>query len=140
MMEQLIYTVQGALLQLMAGSGESGWSVQNFLTNTNSTLRAWGGIIVSIIGVVMVIVAIFNIGKGLMGGGRGQVNWVLNIILFLVGGALAFGGGWTLVQDVSKGGSDTLNQLGTGGGTYIIYDVDGFASETALDTLGIFVD
>ena len=136
MMEQLIYTVQGALLQLM-DSG-SGWSVQNFLTNTNSTLRAWGGIIVSIIGVVMVIVAIFNIGKGLMGGGRGQVNWVLNIILFLVGGALAFGGGWSLVQDVSKGGSDTLNQLGTG--SYVIYDVDGFASETALDALGIFVD
>ena len=137
-MEQLFYLVQAQFAQLMASG--SGWSVQNFLDNTNSTLRTWGGVIVSIIGVVMVIVAIFNIGKGLMGGGRGQVNWVLNIILFLVGGALAFGGGWSLVQDVSKGGSDTLNQLGTGTGGAIIYEVDGFASDAAFDGLGITLD
>lgn len=136
--EQLVYQLDASLLQLMDNNSTGGWSVQNFLTNTNSTLRTWGGIIVSIIGVVMVIVAIFNIGKGLMGGGRGQVNWVLNIILFLVGGALAFGGGWGLVESASKGGSDTLNQLGTG--QAIIYEVDDVGTDAVFDGLGIVID
>ena len=47
-----------------------------------------------------------------MSSGRGQTNWVLNIVLFFIGGALAFGGGWGLVQGISQGGSDTLNDLG----------------------------
>lgn len=90
------------------------WSINGFLTNLNSSLFSWGKIIVVIIGVVMVIVGVFNIAKGLMGGGRGQVNWVLNLALFFIGGALAFGSGWTLVQDISKGGASTLNDLGNG--------------------------
>lgn len=89
------------------------WSINNFLTNLNSSLFTWGSIIVVIIGVVMVIVGVFNIAKGLMGGGRGQVNWVLNLALFFIGGALAFGGGWGLVQNISKSGSSTLNDLGS---------------------------
>lgn len=90
------------------------WSVNNFLTNLNSSLFSWGKIIVVIIGVVMVVVGVFNIAKGLMSGGRGQVNWVLNLALFFIGGAIAFGGGWSLVESVSKGGSNTLNDLGKG--------------------------
>ena len=93
------------------GSG-SGWSVGNFLNNLNRSLFSWGAVIVVIIGVVMVVVGVFNIAKGLMSGGKSQTNWVLNIVLFFLGGALAFSGGWGLVQRVSKGGSDTLNDLG----------------------------
>lgn len=118
------------------GNG-SNWSVTNFLNNVNSQLRSWGGVIVAIIGVIMVIVAIWNIGKGLMGGGRGQVNWVLNIILFLVGGALAFTGGWGLVESIADGGASTLNELG--GGT-IVYEVDGIPSDAALTNLGVTID
>lgn len=119
------------------GNG-SNWSVTNFLNNVNSQLRSWGGVIVAIIGVIMVIVAIWNIGKGLMGGGRGQVNWVLNIILFLVGGALAFTGGWGLVESIADGGASTLNELG-GSGT-IVYEVDGIPSDAALTNLGVTID
>jgi hypothetical protein len=90
----------------------SGWSIENFLTNLNKNLTAWGKLFVVVVGLVMVIVAIVKIAKGLMSGGRAQTNWVLNIVLFFVGGALAFGSGWGLVTDISKGGSDTLNDLG----------------------------
>ena len=117
------------------GNG-SNWSVTNFLNNVNSQLRSWGGVIVAIIGVIMVIVAIWNIGKGLMGGGRGQVNWVMNIILFLVGGALAFTGGWGLVESIADGGASTLNELGES----IIYEVDGIPSDAALTNLGVTID
>lgn len=95
------------LSQLMA------WSINSFLNNLNTSLFNWGKVIVVIIGVVMVIVGVFNIAKGLMsGGGKGQVNWVLNLALFFIGGALAFGGGWSIVKTVSEGGSDTINELG----------------------------
>lgn len=90
----------------------SGWSINNFLNNLNENLSKWGGMLVVVVGLVMVIVAVIKIAKGLMGGGRAQTNWVLNIVLFFLGGALAFGGGWSLVQGISKGGSDTLNDLG----------------------------
>lgn len=90
------------------------WSVNGFLNNLNSSLFSWGKVIVVIIGVVMVIVGVFNIAKGLMSGGRGQTNWVVNIALFFLGGALAFSGGWGLVQSVSEGGAKTLNDLGSG--------------------------
>lgn len=90
----------------------TGWSINNFLTNLNKNLSAWGQLFVVVVGLVMVIVAIVKIAKGLMSGGRAQTNWVLNIVLFFVGGALAFGAGWGLVQNISKGGSDTLNDLG----------------------------
>lgn len=88
------------------------WSINNFLNNLNNSLFNWGKVLVVIIGVVMVVVGVFNIAKGLMSGGRGQVNWVLNIALFFIGGGLAFGGGWGLVENISKGGAQTLNDLG----------------------------
>lgn len=90
----------------------SGWSINNFLTNLNKNLNLWGGLLIVVVGLVMVIVAVVKIAKGMMSSGRGQTNWVMNIVLFFIGGALAFGGGWGLVQGISQGGSDTLNDLG----------------------------
>lgn len=112
MFDGLIVNAEG----LMAGSN---WSVTAFLNGLNNSLRLWGTFIVAIIGVVMVIVAVFNIGKGLMSGGRSQTNWVMNIILFFLGGALAFGTGWSLVADIAKGGEQTLTDLGTAGSIII---------------------
>ncbi len=99
-------------LFFMSNGTGSNWSINNFLTNLNTNLAAWGALLVVVIGLIMVIVAVVKIAKGLMSGGRAQTNWVLNILLFFLGGALAFGAGWGLVKDVSKGGSDTLNDLG----------------------------
>ena len=110
----------------MSGSGSS-FSVGNFLNGLNNSLFNWGKVIVVIIGVVMVIVGVFNIAKGLMSGGRAQTNWVLNLVLFFVGGAIAFGGGWGLVQNVSAGGSDTIYEMANGGVAAIVMDVDEIA-------------
>lgn len=110
-------TLMALLMSMMTGGGNAptggSWSVTNFLNNLNTQLFDWGKVLVVIIGVVMVIVAVFKIGKGLMSGGRAQTNWVLNLLLFFVGGALAFSGGWSLVQKISDGGTSTLNDLGT---------------------------
>ena len=102
------------LAQFMSTSTtQNKFSINNFLNNLKASLGTWGSVIVVIIGLVMVIVAVFNIAKGLMSGGRGQVNWVMNIALFFIGGALAFGGGWALLQNVSGAGSATIMDLGS---------------------------
>jgi hypothetical protein len=89
------------------------WSVTSFLNNLDQSLRAWGNLLVAIIGIVMVIVAVVKIAQGLISHGKTQVNWVVNLLMFFLGGALAFGGGWGLVQNISKGGQSTLETLGT---------------------------
>lgn len=121
-MSNLMESLTALIGQLMAGSNKGKFSIGNFLKGLNTSLFTWGKIIVVIIGVVMVIVGVFNIAKGLMSGGRGQVNWVLNLVLFFLGGAIAFGGGWGLVKDVSEGGSDTLYQMANGGEVTILVD------------------
>jgi hypothetical protein len=112
------------VLSHLMDSGSGAFSIGNFLNGLNNSLFNWGKVIVVIIGVVMVIVGVFNIAKGLMSGGRGQVNWVLNLVLFFVGGALAFSGGWGLVQNVSEGGNDTLYQMANGGESSIVIEAD----------------
>jgi hypothetical protein len=106
--------LNNGMIFAMAKPTSTGWSINGFLTNLNSSLFSWGKIIVVILGVIMVLAGLFQIGKGLMSGGRSQTNWVVAIALFFLGGALAFSGGWGLVQSVAQGGAQTLNDLGTG--------------------------
>lgn len=120
------------ILSQLMDSGSGGFSIGNFLNGLNTTLFSWGKVLVVIIGVVMVIVGIFNIAKGLMSGGRGQVNWVLNLLLFFVGGAIAFTGGWGLIEDVAGGGANTLTDIANGNTVTIIVD-----AESASDTIAI---
>lgn len=108
----------------MSSTNGGKFSIGNFLNGLNASLFNWGQVIVVIIGVVMVIVGVFNIAKGLMSGGRAQTNWVMNLVLFFVGGAIAFGGGWGLVKDVSAGGSDTIYEMANGGAASIVMDVN----------------
>ena len=102
---------------LMTSSAASygAWDIDAILGGLNTTLRSWGGLLVVIIGLVMVIVAVFKIAKGLISHGKSQTNWVVNIVLFFVGGALCFGGGWGLIEGVSKGGDATLQHIGEAG-------------------------
>ena len=119
-------SVLGSMLTMtgtVAGTNanSSKWAVGTFLNNLNKSIFKWGQTLVVIIGIVMVIVGVFNIAKGLMSGGKTQVNWVINILLFFIGGALAFSGGWNLVQDISAGGYSTLQELGNEGGSLLVY-------------------
>lgn len=88
------------------------WSMDVFLENSQEALTQWGGIIVGIVGIVMVIVGVVKLAVGLMQGGRGQVNWVMTIILIGLGGILAFTGGWQFVTNFSSGALSTIQQLG----------------------------
>lgn len=91
------------------------WDIDSLLGGLNTTLRTWGGVFVVVVGLIMVIVAVIKIAKGLISHGKTQTNWVINIILFFLGGALCFGGGWDLVAGISEGGDKTLQTIGEKG-------------------------
>lgn len=87
------------------------WDIGTFLQNATSTIKNWGGLIIILIGVVMVIAAVWKAAHGLMSHGKTQTNWVIVIILLVLGGAFMVGG-FTFVSHIASGGKKTLEDLG----------------------------
>lgn len=89
------------------------WDVGTFLEGLSTNVESWLKIIVSLVGLIMVGVAIYQIASGLMSHGRKQTNWFTVILLFLIGGAFVAGGlKWAM--DIAKGGKETIDKMGTG--------------------------
>ena len=87
------------------------WDIGTFLRNATSTIKSWGGLVVILIGVVMVIAAAWKAAHGLMSHGKVQTNWAIVIILLVLGGAFMVGG-FTFVANIASGGKKTLEDLG----------------------------
>lgn len=104
------------------GGGTEKFDLITFLGNAANYLKDVGHYIMALAGVILVIVAVVQIAKGLAGGGRGQVNWVMSITCLLVGGMLIFGG-WNLATGLASMGADTIEELG--GGSLLGVDADG---------------
>lgn len=98
------------LLMTMSGT----WSMDTFLTNVQGSMESWGQILIMIVGIVMVIAGVVKLAMGMMNSGRGQTNWILTIGLIVVGGILAFAGGWDMLVGIGQGAKNTLDDLGTG--------------------------
>lgn len=112
----------------------AGGKVTAIMGNLSGQLKVWLGLIAALVGVVMVIAAIIKIGKGLMSKGQGQVNWVQNILLLIVGLMLGFGGLVTSTGFFDKLGEATVDELNAlmqdGGGGVIVIDVTDLGIET----------
>lgn len=108
---------------LLNTGGNANWSITAFLENLSDQLVEWGGLVMLLLGVVMVIVAVYQIATGLMSHGKKQTNWFVAGGLLLLGGALVAGGGagtWTWVTDIAAGGKNTIDDLGAQGGGTIV--------------------
>lgn len=107
------------------------FNITQFGKNLYTMLRQWGNTLIIIIGVVMMIVAVWQIAKGLIQHGKSNTNWAVAIALLIIGGALAsFGatiggdnvGAWKWLEEIAGGGKQTIMDLGKnpgggGGGT-----------------------
>lgn len=89
------------------------WDITTLLSNLTETLKNWGGMVIIMLGVVMIIVAVWKAATGLISHGKTQTNWFVVAALLIFGGALAVGG-WNWVYGLSKGGQTTLNNLANG--------------------------
>ena len=89
------------------------WDLGSFLQNATSTLRTWGGYLIVLIGVVMVVWSVVMIARGLISHGKTQVSWPVAIILLILGGAFMVGG-FSFVEHIASGGKQTIEDLGNG--------------------------
>lgn len=93
------------------------WNVESILTEAKKKIESWGKILVVVIGLIMVIAGIIQVAQGLISHGKAQTNWPVAIGLIVIGGALAFGTGWSFVKNVAGGLGKEAEGLGGTGGT-----------------------
>lgn len=98
----------------LATAGQNGFTIGNFLSAMQKTITNYGKVIVGIIGLVMFLIGVYQIAKNLISHGKAQTNWVITFALLIVGGALAIGSSWELLNKFSKGSSSTIDSMGGG--------------------------
>lgn len=107
----LMATINMKLIGLFA---DDTFSIGKFLESSTETLKKWGGYLIVLIGVVMIVASVVQIAKGLMSKGGQPTNWAVVVLLLLLGGAF-FAGGFEFVSRIAKGGQKTIEDLGSGG-------------------------
>lgn len=98
-----------------------GWSIDNFLNSTLTTIQKWGGILLVILGAIMIIWSGVQIAKNYLSHGKTQANWGMIIVMLIIGGAMFAGGiasasGLGILGTVSSGSVETIEQLGGSAG------------------------
>ena len=87
------------------------WTVDSFLSNLGSSFKRWAGLIMTVLGVVSIIVAVwfaFKVATDKQQRGK----WLIDLIIALiVAGALLFGG-YSLFSSISSGISTSAKQMG----------------------------
>ena len=89
----------------------SDWSITNLLENLTSSMQVWGGLLIALIGIVLII-AMAVIGRiKLISGGCQKWGWPLIIVGLFIGGVF-FVGGLPTIMEIASGGHATINDLG----------------------------
>lgn len=94
------------------------FDIGTLLQNATKTAKTWGGYLIVLAGVVLIIYAAVKIVSGLMSHGKQQISWPIVIVALLVGGAFSIGG-LNFVSGIAEGGKKTIEDLGNGVGGII---------------------
>lgn len=95
------------------------WDVGTFLKNATTTLQFWGGLFISLLGVVLIVYAVVMIVKYFTSKGQSQDGPLKIFFCILIGGAL-LGGGWKLISEIAKGGEKSIRDMGSGSGGIVM--------------------
>lgn len=97
------------------------FNIGDLLNNVVAKARTYGSGFIIFIGLLMIAVAAFKIGKGLMTQGKPNaqpINWFLCAGLLIIGGTMAFGG-FSAMGNISKSLGSTVDDLsGDKNGTF----------------------
>lgn len=117
---------------------ETKWSLQNLLQNGQTMVKSLGSALLALLGIIMVVVAGVKIAKGLMGGQNSPPpNWIMIIVLLIVGGAFA-ATGIGLISNIASGGASQVKKLGEPTAGSIIIDVpDSFIDSGLPDGISV---
>ena len=121
---------------LLEGEAPSGGSsfIETIFNNIANFCKAAGSYIVLIIGLLLIIMAVYQISKGFLSGGS-RSNWFLILGCLLFGGILIFGG-WVVMTGDKFGaaGKNTVDSMLSGNTPTSIGDVSsGGGSGSSLD-------
>lgn len=140
---KVVNTVMTILITLDGETDNTGiaddeaWSLQNLFQNAQTMVQSLGSALLALLGIIMVVVAGVKIAKGLMGGQNSPPpNWIMIIVLLVVGGAFA-ATGITLISSIASGGAKQVRQLGEPGGDIIIEVPDSFMDSGLPDGVSI---
>ncbi len=112
-MSSVMTALNDVAVKFMLDTGSSGGDkldILKMMGNAGTYLKKFGNALMIIAGIVLVIIAVFQIVRGLAGGGRGQVNWVMSIACLLIGGMLLVGG-WNMAAGFAAIGKDTVEEM-----------------------------
>jgi hypothetical protein len=85
----------------------------SLLGNLVAKAKSYGSGFIIFLGIIMIAVAAFKIGKGLMTQGKPNaqpINWFLCAGLLIVGGTMAFGG-FSAMSSIAKSFDSTIDDL-----------------------------
>ncbi len=83
------------------GSKTSSTFIANICNNVADFMKALGSCIILIIGIALIIAAVYHAAKAFAA--RGNANWLIIVACLLFGGFLAFGG-WNIIKGGTFGG------------------------------------
>ena len=95
----------------MAGSG---FSFSGFFNNARLSLQTIGQAFIMLLGLVMIVVAGWQIAKGLISPQKAQTNWFMVIALLIVGGIFVATTGLNFLQSVGENAGQAIQGLGNG--------------------------
>lgn len=90
-----------------------GFSFKGLFDNAKESLMTIGGAFIGLVGLVMIVVAIFQIAKALISPNKGQANWVMTIALLLVGGIFVVGS-LSVIVNIAQDMGSAVQGLGEG--------------------------
>lgn len=140
---KVVNTVMTILITLDKETEKTGigndekWSLQNLLQNGQTMVKSLGSALLALLGIIMVVVAGVKIAKGLMGGQNSPPpNWIMIIVLLIVGGAFA-ATGIGLISNIASGGAKQVKELGEPTGSIIIDVPDSFIDSGLPDGISV---
>ena len=89
------------------------FNIGTLLVNLVNKARSYGSGFIIFIGIIMIAVAAFKVGKGLMTQGKPNaqpINWFLCIGLLVLGGTMAFGG-MSAIGSISRSFDSTIDDF-----------------------------
>ena len=99
---------------LAYNEGQAGqWSPTQALEHGANNATVWGGLIIVILGVILIVLGAYRCFKNLKDHGKGQTSWAVAVACLVLGGVMAFGG-WALFGGtIAAGLADTARNWGT---------------------------
>lgn len=101
--------MNGVLMAALSGI-KMEWTIGTFLTNLKINMTSWVNVVIMLIGLAMLGFAAYKIAHGLISK-KGDTNWIM-VVLLVVVGALLFANGTSSLSGLGTKGQEAIKGMG----------------------------